>query len=183
MPRLFSSSSTPPQRRSIIFANYYNIHLSVSRPFIYGYTFSFLGLSSRKYHLRAGLFHLFLGMILWSTNLVIIDDFVFRRFLWLKLPYMDPDLGPLGPFFLGYCGIAALYSLRFWFGSKNKARSGSKVLILGVFLWLGGAVHDILATLGLIHTVQFLMAYGPRISVSVLVRPSMNISPKETANE
>ena len=137
---------------------------------IYGYTFSFLGLPSRKYHLRAGLLHLFLGAILWSTNLVIIDDFVFRRFLWLKLPYIEPGLGPLGPFFLGYCGIAALYSLRFWFGPKNKARSGNKVIILGALLWLAGAVHDILATLGLIHTVQFLMNYGVLgFSVSVLV--------------
>ena len=136
----------------------------------YGYTFSFLGIPSRKYHLRAGLFHLFLGAILWSTNLVIIDDFVFRRFLWLKLPYIEPDLGPLGPFFIGYCGIAALYSFRFWLGPKYKARSGSKVFILGVLLWLGGAVHDILATLGLIHTVQFLMNYGLLgFSVSVLV--------------
>ena len=137
---------------------------------IYGYTFSFLGLPSRKYHLRAGLFHLFLGIILWSTNLVIIDDFVFRRFLWLKLPYIEPDLGPLGPFFLGYCGIAALYSLRFWFGPKNNARWGNKVFILGVLLWLGSAVHDILATLGVVQTVQFLMEYGfLGFSVSVLV--------------
>ena len=41
---------------------------------IYGFTFSYLEIKPRRYHQIAGLFHLILLVILWSTKLVITNS-------------------------------------------------------------------------------------------------------------
>ena len=69
---------------------------------IYGFTFTYLEIKPGRYHQFAGIFHLILLAILWSTNLVITEDFTYHSFLWLKKPYIEPELGMLGPFFLIY---------------------------------------------------------------------------------
>jgi len=126
---------------------------------VYGFTFSYLDISPRRYHLIAGVFHLTLLVTLCSTNLVITEQFTYRNFLWLKKPYIEPELGVLGPFFLIYSSLAAAFCLTYWIRYKNHQKPGAKIFIFGFLLWAVLGMHDAAATLGL-NTVQFLMEYG-----------------------
>ena len=126
---------------------------------IYGFTFSYLEIKPRRYHQIAGLFHLILLVTLWATKLVITSDFTYRSFLWLNKPYIEPELGILGPFFLVYSALAAAFCLTYWIRQKNREKSGAKIFILGLLFWAALGLHDAAATLG-INTIQFLMEYG-----------------------
>jgi len=126
---------------------------------VYGFTFSYLGIAPRRYHQIAGIFHGILLGVLWSTNLIISNGFVYRDFLWLTAPYAEPRLGILGPFFLVYCTLAAAFCLTFWLRYKNRKKSGTNAFILGLLLWAILGIHDALSTLGF-RTIQFLMEYG-----------------------
>jgi two-component system cell cycle sensor histidine kinase/response regulator CckA len=126
---------------------------------IYGFTFTYLEIKPRRYHQIAGTFHLILLAILWSTNLVITNEFAYRSFRWLNKPYIEPELGMLGPFFLIYSCLAAAFCLSYWVRNKNRQKSGATIFILGFLLWAILGIHDAAATLGF-PTVQFLMEYG-----------------------
>ena len=126
---------------------------------IYGFTFSYLEIKPRRYHQIAGLFHLILLVILWSTKLVITNEFTYRSFLWLNKPYIEPELGMLGPFFLVYASLATAFCLTYWIRYKNRQKSGANIFILGFLLWAILGIHDASATLGF-HTIQFFMEYG-----------------------
>jgi len=126
---------------------------------VYGFTFSYLEIKARRYHRIAGIFHLILLAILWTTGLVITDEFTYRSFLWLKKPYIEPELGLLGPFFLVYSSLAAALCLVYWIKYRHRHKSGTRIFILGFFLWAVLGIHDAAATLGL-KTIQFLMEYG-----------------------
>jgi PAS domain S-box-containing protein len=126
---------------------------------VYGFTFTYLEIKTRQYHLIAGLFHLILLVILWSTKLVITSEFTYRNFLWLKAPYIEPQLGVLGPLFLVYSSLAAAFCLTFWVRYKTRQKSGANVFILGFLLWSVLGIHDAAAKLGF-NTIQFLMEYG-----------------------
>ncbi len=126
---------------------------------IYGFTFTYLEIKTRRYHRIAGIFHLILLVTLWSTELVITHEFAYRSFLWLKKPYIEPELGPLGPFFLVYASLAAAFCLVYWVRYQHRHKSEPRIFILGFFLWAVLGIHDAAATLGL-STIQFLMEYG-----------------------
>ena len=126
---------------------------------LYGFTFAFLGMDSRRYHQVAGLFHVTLLVLLWSTPLVITDGFVHRSFISLKSPYIEPQMGLLGPFYLMYSALSAACCLIYWIRYKNRISMGANAFIAGFILWAALAIHDILATFGL-ATIQFLMEYG-----------------------
>ena len=126
---------------------------------LYGFTFTYLEIKPRRYHQIAGAFHLILLVILWSTNLVITNEFTYRSFLWLKEPYIEPKLGMLGPWFLVYSSLATAFCLTYWVRHKNRQKSGAKILILGFIFWAILGIHDAAATLGLV-TIQYLMEYG-----------------------
>jgi len=126
---------------------------------LYGFTFTYLEIKPRRYHQIAGAFHLILLVMLWSTKLVITNEFTYRSFLWLKEPYIEPELGILGPFFLVYSSLAAAFCLTYWVRYKNRQKSGVKIFILGFSLWAILGIHDVAATLGF-NTIQFLMEYG-----------------------
>ncbi|MBE9543385.1 MAG: response regulator [Proteobacteria bacterium] len=126
---------------------------------VYGFTFAYLEINPRRYHQIAGMFHLILLAILWSTEFVITDNFADRSFIWLKKPYIEPELGILGPFFILYSAMAAAFCLTYWVRYKNHQKIGANAFIFGFFLWAALGIHDASATLGF-HTIQFLMEYG-----------------------
>jgi len=126
---------------------------------LYGFTFAFLGLNARRYHQVAGLWHTGLLVLLWSTPLVITDDFVHRSFIWLQGPYIEPRMGILGPFYLMYCALAAACCLIYWLRYKSRISMGTNAFIAGFVLWAALGLHDTLATFGF-PTIQFLMEYG-----------------------
>jgi CheY-like chemotaxis protein len=95
---------------------------------VYGFTFSYLKINRKRYHLIAGIFHTVLLIVLWSTHLVITDGYVYRSFLWLKEPYIEPELGILGPFFLMYTALAAAYSLTYWVRYRHQKIGAKKAV-------------------------------------------------------
>ena len=127
---------------------------------IYGFTFAYLKIESRRYHQVAGFWHIILLTVLWSTNLIVAEGFVHRHFLWLDKPYIEPQMGSMGPYFLVYAAVAGLFALSFWFKNRSHAGAGANIIILAFVFWAALALHDVLATLGVNHAVQFLMEYG-----------------------
>ena len=126
---------------------------------VYGFTFAYLELKPPRYHYIATGFHGVLLLTLWTSGLIITEDFVHRDFLLLDSPYVEPKLGVLGPFFLIYSALGASLCLIYWLGKNSRQKVGAREFIIGFLLWSALGIHDTLATLGL-PTIQFLMEYG-----------------------
>lgn len=126
---------------------------------LYGFTFTYLGIQIKRYHLLAGMFHILLLALLWFTPLIVSGQFVNRNFSGLAKPFVEADLGPLGPLFILYIVGAAVAALVMWFRNKNTAARHKVAYQTGMIFWLILGIHDGLAALGL-STVHYLMEYG-----------------------
>jgi PAS domain S-box-containing protein len=126
---------------------------------VYGFTFSYLSIDSKRYHLLAGIVHGILLVILWTTDLVVGDGFVYREFIGLNNFYIEPELGPIGPYYLLYTAVAGAFVFTFWWKYKKRHKRGTHFFLIGFLIWALLGLHDALATLGL-PTIQFLMEYG-----------------------
>jgi two-component system cell cycle sensor histidine kinase/response regulator CckA len=126
---------------------------------VYGFTFAYLEIKPPRYYRAAGVLHIALLVLLWTTKLVITDDFVYRNFILLASPYIEPKLGLLGPFFLMYSAVGAALCLIYWVKPESREKTGAREFIFGFLLWAALGIHDALATLGM-STIQFLMEYG-----------------------
>jgi PAS domain S-box-containing protein len=120
---------------------------------------SYLNLDPKRYHLVAGLFHGLVLIFLWSSNLLVSDKFAYRNFYALKNQFVEPDLGPLGPFFMAYAFISSANAIRLWLKYRGKRQTSSNIFIIGLSVWLVLGAHDALAALG-IPTIQYVMEYG-----------------------
>lgn len=125
-----------------------------------GYTFSYLKISGALYHWIGGPLNAAALAIVWLSDLVVGRHLVFLTFLWLPRPYVQSDLGPLGAAFMGYIVVSALFAVSFWFAARPNGHRSSRVFSLGLLLFVAFGVHDALASLGVIQTVQFLLEYG-----------------------
>ncbi len=135
---------------------------------LYGFTFAFIGMDARRYHQVAGLLHAGLLVLLWTSGLVITNGFVHRSFIGLKSPYIEPQMGILGPFYLMYAALAGTCCLIYWVRYKKRISMGANAFIAGFVLWAALAIYDTIATFGF-PTIQFLMEYGfLGFSVSVM---------------
>jgi two-component system, cell cycle sensor histidine kinase and response regulator CckA len=126
---------------------------------VYGFTFAYLQIKPPRYYRVAGALSITLLILLWTTKLVITDDFLHRNFLLLNDPYIEPRLGILGPFYLMYSAVGATLCLSYWLKPESRKITGAKEFIFGFLLWAALGIHDALATLGM-PTIQFLMEYG-----------------------
>ncbi|MBI4799281.1 MAG: response regulator [Desulfarculus sp.] len=105
------------------------------------------------------LFHLCWLAIIWLTDLVVAQHLVARQMLWLAQPYIEPALGPLGPFLFLYCfgTLVALYWS--WWRNRRRHIMGLNYVVSGFTFWAVLVAHDIWGGLG--HQVgAFLMEYG-----------------------
>jgi PAS domain S-box-containing protein len=125
----------------------------------YGYTLAYLVLNSRWFHRLFGVVHGILIVLIWFTDLVIGDAFLYRDFLWLAQPYIEPALGPLGPACLGYLALGIVLLPALWLRHRHLTDSRAHLFFFGFAAWVILGVHDILGTLG-VPTVQYLMEYG-----------------------
>ncbi|MFH1985600.1 MAG: PAS domain-containing protein [Pseudomonadota bacterium] len=125
----------------------------------FGYTLTYLVLDLRWVHTLLGIINVTLLGLLWFTDLVLGDGFVFRDFLWLQRPYVEPGLGPLGPLYLIYIATSLLALPMIWYAHRRLAGRSAVMFGVGFAVWASLGFHDILATLG-VNTVQFLMEYG-----------------------
>jgi PAS domain S-box-containing protein len=126
---------------------------------LYGFSFSFLGIQSRQYHAAAGVFHILVLVFMWSTDYIVADTFIERDFIGLEAPYVEPALGPLGPFFVGYTALSALIAMVIWIRRKQADVPHRNTYIAGMIVWILLGIHDGLASLG-VPAFQYLMEYG-----------------------
>ena len=128
--------------------------------FVYGFTFACLGMDGKYYHLVAGIFHGFVLILLWFTNVIVADRFVSRDFIGMTQPFVELDLGPLGPLFMIYAISASIGSVVLWW-IRYKGTNSRRYLpfLAGVGIWIILGIHDALAVLG-IQTFQYVMEYG-----------------------
>jgi PAS domain S-box-containing protein len=125
----------------------------------YGFTFSSLEMKSKLYHLLAGIFHSLLLLLLWSGNHIVADRFVTRNFFGLANPYLEPDLGPLGPLFMLYAILAGITATIIWLRHKGTDSRYRAPYMAGMVFWIALGIHDGLAALGM-PAVQYVMEYG-----------------------
>lgn len=126
---------------------------------LYGFTFSYLGIESKRYHPVAGVCHGLILILLWSTNYVVAESFITRDFIGLESPYIEPALGPLGPVFVLYAAIAGVNAMIVWIKHKRTDSKHRIAFLAGMGFWLLLGIHDGLASLGL-PTLQYFMEYG-----------------------
>jgi PAS domain S-box-containing protein len=126
---------------------------------LYGFVFSRLNMPSRRYHLAAGGLHVLILILLWSTNIFVSEHFVSRPFLTLEKPFVEADLGPLGPVFILYALGASINAIRLWIVKEKEMEPRSRAFVWGVSFWILLGAHDAAAAVGL-PTVQYVMEYG-----------------------
>jgi PAS domain S-box-containing protein len=126
---------------------------------LYGFTFSYLGIESKRYHPIAGVCHGLILVLLWRTDYFVADRFTTWNFIVLESPYTEPALGPLGPFFVLYTAIAAVTGMIIWIKHKRTDRKRRIIFLAGMGFWILLGIHDGLASLG-IPTLLYVMEYG-----------------------
>ena len=124
-----------------------------------GLTFSYLKRSGKHYHLIAGAFHLVLMAILWRSNLIVSDQFVERHFPGLAQPFVELDMGILGPGFIAYIILSAAFAVTLWLRDRQQNPRHKKAFLGSMLVWLGLGIHDGLAVFGF-SISQYLMEYG-----------------------
>ncbi|GEM_PF-2885359 len=105
---------------------------------VFGFTFAYLGIPAGRYHRIAGLFHVCLLVVLWTTN--------------------QSELELLGPAYLLYCAGAGLWTLLLWIKQYQRGKANAMAFIFGFLLWALLGIHDVV-TLG-IRSMPFFMGYG-----------------------
>jgi PAS domain S-box-containing protein len=126
---------------------------------LYGLTFACLGINGRRYHLFAGIFHILVLILLWSSTLIVSDRFVSHNFFWMAQPFTEPALGPLGSIFILYIAGAAIGNVFLWFKNKCRVERHRIGYLSGIIFWILLGIHDGLAALGM-PTIQYIMEYG-----------------------
>ncbi len=126
---------------------------------LYGFTFSYLGIESKRYHPIAGVCHGLILISLWFTNYIVAERFVTRNFIALESPYIEPALGPLGPVFVLYAFIAGVNAMIEWIKHKRTDPKHRIIFLAGIGFWFLLGIHDGLASLG-VPTLQYVMEYG-----------------------
>lgn len=126
---------------------------------LYGFTFSYLGVESKRYHPIAGIGHSLILVLLWCTNYIVADSFTTWDFIGLDAPYVEPALGPLGPLFVLYAALASVNGMIVWIRDKSTNPKHRFTFLAGMGFWILLGIHDGLASLG-VPAFQYLMEYG-----------------------
>lgn len=125
----------------------------------YGFSFSYLGRSAKQYHFWAGLFHALLLVVLWTTDAIVAEEFAARHLAGLPQPFVEPELGFLGPVFVFYGLLASIGVIRLWVRHPDADLRHRSVFLTGLIFWLVLAGHDGLVSMGL-QSTPYLMEYG-----------------------
>lgn len=128
----------------------------------WGFTFAYLRIPSKRYHLIFGPLHAALAALIWFTpiivsrNHVLLTDMVYRR------APLDLAPGPLGAPFIAYVTLAGIAAVVVWVRRIRRiprGRRGRIAFIAGMALWSLLGLHDALASAGM-PTLMFLVEYG-----------------------
>ena len=125
----------------------------------YGFSFSYLGKKSNRYHLLAGIFHGLILVVLWTTDAIVARRFVARDLTGLPRPFVEPALGALGPAFVSYGILTSIGVILLWVRHRDADLRHRTAFLTGLVFWLVLAVHDGLVSMGL-QATPYLMEYG-----------------------
>lgn len=126
---------------------------------LFGFTFTLLGLTRRRFHLIAGTFHTILLALLWLTDKLVSNHFVEQHFFWMDRPFVELAIGPWGGAFIVYAFLAAGSAVILLIRHKSSHIPYKVPYLAGFILWIALGVHDGLASTG-VATFQYLMEYG-----------------------
>ena len=126
---------------------------------VYGFTFSYLGIESKRYHPVAGVCHGLILLLLWFTNYIVAESFITRDFIGLQSPYIEPAMGPLGPMFVIYAVVAGVTAMIIWIKRRETDPKYRVMYLAGIGFWFLLGIHDGLASLGF-PAFQYFMEYG-----------------------
>ena len=126
----------------------------------YGFTFVYLNMKWKTYHIVAGIFHVLVLICLWFTDFLVSPEFVVRDFIALTHPYIEADLGPLGPLFVLYCVSASIAVIVIWIKYKGPNSAYRTPYVAGMIFWLALGTHDGIAQMGVVPALQYFMEYG-----------------------
>jgi PAS domain S-box-containing protein len=125
----------------------------------YGFSFSYLGKKSYRFHLLAGIFHGLILVVLWTTDAIVAERFVARNLMGLPGPFVEPALGALGPVFVFYGILASIGIILLWVGHRDADLRHRTTFLTGFIFWLVLAAHDGLVSMRL-QATPYLMEYG-----------------------
>lgn len=126
---------------------------------LYGFTFARLEIESKLYHIIAGIFHILILVILWSTDYIVSDNFAARNFTGLAMPFIEPDLGPAGILFELYATLSCVVVIIIWLARKSSNIRHRNLCLTGIIFWFALGIHDGLGSMGF-RIFQYLMEYG-----------------------
>jgi PAS domain S-box-containing protein len=127
---------------------------------VYGFTFAYFGMNGKRYHTFAGIFHVLIIILLWSSTYIIADRFIaHNNLIGLSKPFVEKGLGPIGPLFEVYGVIAGIGIITLWVRHKAHDVRHRKVFLCGMVFWLALGIHDGLVSMGM-PSIQYLMEYG-----------------------
>jgi signal transduction histidine kinase len=96
----------------------------------------------------------------WATDLIVARRIVRIDFAWLRDPYYQPALGPLGPVLIASALAAAVFLVGLWFRHRNTAALKNPLFIAGL-LWLLLGLEDASSNLNIgIRPLMPLVEYG-----------------------
>ena len=126
---------------------------------LYGFTFAYLGIDGKRYHILGGIFNCLILILLWSTDSIVADRFVVRHFVGLANPFIESGLGPLGLWFELYAALSSVGGVVIWLRHKGPAPKHKTAFLIGMVFWIVLGIHDGLASLG-VPAFQYMMEYG-----------------------
>jgi PAS domain S-box-containing protein len=126
---------------------------------LYGFTFSYLGIKTKRYHPVAGACHGLMLILLWFTPYLVADSFAARIFILLDAPYTEPALGPLGLLFVLYAVAASVTAMAIWIRHDKTDPKHRITYLAGIGGWILLGIHDGLAALG-VPALLYVMEYG-----------------------
>ena len=125
----------------------------------YGFSFSYLRKNGKYFHILAGIFHLLVLIVLWTTDYIVTKDFMTHNFLALSQPFTEISLGPIGSLFEVYGILLSVGLIILWFRHKDNTKYKA-AFISGMIFWLILGLHDAAASQDIIPAVQYLVEYG-----------------------
>jgi PAS domain S-box-containing protein len=126
---------------------------------LYGFTFAYLGIDGKRYHILGGTLNCLILILLWSTDSIVGDRFVVRHFIGLANPFIESDLGPLGLWFELYAVLSSIGGLVIWLRHKGPDPKHKIAFLIGMAFWIVLGIHDGLASMG-VPAFQYVMEYG-----------------------
>lgn len=126
---------------------------------LYGFTFAYLGIDGKRYHIVGGIFNGLILILLWSSDYIVADTFVARHFIGLAKPFIESGLGPLGPWFEFYAVLSSIGGVVLWVWHKGPDPRHKTAYLIGMIFWIVLGIHDGLASMG-VPAFQYVMEYG-----------------------